>query len=82
MDIIKSDVQHLLRNERLIHEVVTKIVANPVIVDELVEDVTEEISDYLKGDTTIRKKIIESVTAAPDFRKRVVSEILKEMEDD
>lgn len=82
MDISKSDVQNLLNDDKLIDEVVTKIVANPEVVDGLAEDVAEEISNHLEEDPVIRKKIIASVTASADFRKRIVSEIVKEMADD
>ena len=81
MDIKKADVMELLGDEKLVNEVVKKIVEDPEVLDDLAEDIGEEIANYLEHDPKVRQKIINAALASPDFKKRIVKEIVDEIGD-
>lgn len=81
MDINKADVLKLLEDEKLVDEVVKKIVKDPEVLDDLAEDIGEEIAEYLERDPKIRQKIINAALESPDFKKRIIKEIVDEIGD-
>ena len=81
MDINKVDVLKLLQDEKLVDEIVKKVVDDPEVLDELAEDIADEISDYLEDDPAIRQRIINAAIASPDFKKRVIKELVDEIGD-
>ncbi|MFH1519495.1 MAG: hypothetical protein ABIE75_02870 [Candidatus Omnitrophota bacterium] len=81
MDINKTDVLKLLKDDKLVNEVVKKVVDDPEVLDELAEEVAEEMADYLEDDPAIRQKIINAALGSPDFKKRVIKELVDEIGD-
>lgn len=81
MDLNKADVMKLLQDEKLVDDVVKKIVEDPEVLDDLAEDIGEEIAEYLEHDPKIRQKIINAALASPDFKKRIVKEVVDEIGD-
>lgn len=81
MDINKADVLNLLQDEKLVDEVVKKVVDDPEVLDELAEDVADEISDYLEDDPQIRQRIISAAMKSDDFKKRLIKELVDELDD-
>lgn len=81
MDINTVDVLNLLQDEKLIDEVVKKIVDDPDVLDELAGNIADEISDYLQDDAAIKQKIINAALVNPDFKKRIVKELVDEIGD-
>ena len=81
MDINTADVLKLLQDKKLIDAVVEKVVDDPEVLDELAEEVADEIADYLEDDPAIRQRIINAAIASPDFKKRVIKELVDEIGD-
>ena len=81
MDVNTADVMKLLQDEKLVDEVVKKVIDDPEVLDDLAEDIADEISDYLEDDPNTRQKIINAALESPGFRKRVVREIVDEIGD-
>lgn len=77
----KADIMKLLEDEKLVDEVVKKIVEDPEVLDDLAEDIGEEIAEYLEKDPKIRQKIINAALASPDSKKRIVKEVVDEIGD-
>ena len=81
IDINKADVLKLLQDDKLVDEVVKKVVDDPEVLDGLAEDVADEISDYLEDDPAIRQKIINAALGNADFKKRIIKELVDEIGD-
>jgi len=81
MDIKKEDVQKLLQNDKLVDEVVKKVVEDPEVLKDLAEEVAEQISDYIEEDPTIRQKVIKAALGSPGFKQRVIKELADGMSD-
>jgi len=81
MDINKADVLNLLQDEKLIDDVVKRVVDDPEVLDDLAEEVADEMSDYLEDDPVIKQKIINAALGNADFKKRVVRELVDEIGD-
>ncbi|MFH1519488.1 MAG: hypothetical protein ABIE75_02835 [Candidatus Omnitrophota bacterium] len=81
LDITKAEVVKLLQDEKLVDEVVKKVVDDPEVLDELAEEVAEEMADYLEDDPAIRQKIINAALGSADFKKRVIKELVDEIGD-
>ena len=81
MDINKADITELLQDKKLVDEVVKKLVDDPEVLDELAEDIAEEIAEYLEDDPTVRAKIINAAMESPDFKKRIIKELVNEIGD-
>ncbi len=81
MDINKADVLNLLQDEKLIDEVVKKIVDEPEVLDDLAEDIADEMSDCLEDDPAIKQKIINAALSNADFKERILKELVNEIGD-
>jgi len=81
MDVDTADVMKLLQDEKLVDEVVKKVVDDPEVLDELAEDIADEMSDYLEDDPAIKQKIINAALGNADFKKRVLKELVDETGD-
>ena len=81
MEINKADILKLLEDEKLVDEVVKKVVEDPEVLDDLAEDIGEEIAEYLEKDPKIRQKNINAALASPDFKKRIIKEVVDEIGD-
>jgi len=82
IDITNADVSKLLQDGKLVDEVVKEILEDPEALDDLADKVAEEIADHLENDSVIKQKVIEAAIGNPDFRKRVVKELVDEIGDD
>jgi len=81
MDISKADVQKLLQNDKLVDEVVKKVVEDPEVLKDLAEEVAEQISDYIEDDPVIKQKVINAALASPGFKQRVIKELAEGLND-
>lgn len=81
MDINKADVLNLLQDEKLIDNVVKRVVDDPEVLDDLAGEIADEMSDYLEDDPAIKQKIISAALGNADFKKRVVKELVDEIGD-
>lgn len=78
----ESDVRQLLTDETLVDDIITGLVNDPDVLQELAEDVADELEDLLEDDPTFRKKIVDAAISNPDFKKSVIQELISEMRDD
>lgn len=81
VDVGKYEAMKLLQDENFVKEVISKVVENPEVLDELAEDVADELAEIIEDDPTIRKKIIDAAITNPDFKKRIVKELIDELGD-
>ena len=81
MDINKADVLNLLQDEKLIDDVVKRVVDDPEVLDDLAEEIADEMSDYIEDDPAIKQKIIDAALGNADFKKRITKELVDEMGD-
>lgn len=80
--IEESDVRQMLTDETLVDDIITGLVNDPDVLQELAEDVADELEDLLEDDPTFRKKIVDAAISNPDFKKSVIQELISEMRDD
>lgn len=80
-DLSRSDIQSILKDETLIDEVVKKVIEDPDAVSDLAEDLADEISEYLEDDPVIKQKLVNAAIGNPDFRKRVIKDLVDELGD-
>lgn len=81
MDINKAGVLNLLQDEKLIDDVVKRVVDDPEVLDDLAEEIADEMSDYLEDDPAIKQKIIDAALGNTDFKKRIIKELVDEIGD-
>jgi len=81
VNIGKYEAMKLLQDENFVKEVISKVVENPEVLDELAKDVADELADIIEDDPTIKKKIIDAAITNPDFKKRIVKELIDELGD-
>ncbi len=82
MDIEKTDIMKLLQDDKLMDEIVKKVIADPKVLDGLADDIADELSDYLEDDPAIRQKIIDAAMKSEDFKKKIVAAVKDELGDD
>lgn len=80
-DISRADIMKVLDDESLVDEVVKKVVDDPDVLADLAEDMADEIADYLEDDPVIRQKLMDAAIKSPDFKKRVIKELVDELGD-
>ena len=81
MDITKAEVQTLLKDEKLMEQVVAKSLEDPDVISDLAEGLADEISDILEDDPTFKQKILSSALKDPKFKSMLLTEIANEMGD-
>jgi hypothetical protein len=81
IEISEHEVRKLLQDEKLVNEVIAKVVEDPDVLDDLAEDVADELSDLLEDDPAFQQKIINVALANPEFKKRIVKELIDELGD-
>lgn len=81
IDLSRSDILKLLKDESLVDEVVKRVVEDPDVLADLAEDLADEIADYLEDDPAIRQKLIDAAIGSADFRKRIIKELADEIGD-
>lgn len=80
-NISRADIMKVLDDESLVDEVVKKVVDDPDVLADLAEDMADEIADYLEDDPAIRQKLMDAAIKNPDFKKRVIKELVDELGD-
>lgn len=81
MDISTDDIATLLKDNKLVDEIVKKVVNDPEALGELAEDVADQMADCLEDDPAIRQRILKGAFASSEFKKRVVEELIDEIGD-
>ncbi len=75
----KGDVRKLLRDSTLREAIVEAVVEDPKAMDSLASDIADKLSDELENNPEIRQQIVKHAIASPDFKKRVVRELVQDL---
>ena len=82
MDILNKGMeQKILRDWKSVEEVISRVVENPSVMEDLAENVADYLSDVLKDDRAFRQRVIDVATANQDFKKRVMKGLVDEIID-
>ena len=79
--ITDADVQKLTQDQSLMSDVAKAIMDNPEALDDLADDIADKLSDELEDNPELRRQIVDSAVANPDFKKRLVAKLAEEMGD-
>ena len=74
-----ADVQRLLADPNLRSDIAKAVAENPSVLDDLAEDVADDLGDALEDDSELKKQIIDAAMASPEFKKKVVKELLDDL---
>ncbi|MDV2496557.1 MAG: hypothetical protein RX316_10185 [bacterium] len=82
MDILNKGMeQKILRDWKSVEEVISRVVEDPSVMEDLAENVADYLSDVLKDDRAFRQRVIDVATANQDFKKRVMKGLVDEIID-
>lgn len=82
MDILNKGIaQKILRGGKSVEEVISRVVENPSVMEDLAENVADYLSDVLKDDRAFRQRVIDVATANQGFKKRVMKGLVDEIID-
>ena len=81
MDTNTADVLKLLKDDKFVNEIVKKVVDDSRVLDGLAAQMADKMSDALEDDPVIKQKLIDAAMESPDFRKKVVKELVDEISD-
>ena len=79
--ISKTDVVGLLQDEELLAEIIKQVIDDPKVLSGLAEDMAEELADLLEDDGNFRKKLLQAAMDTPDFKKKIIKELINEIGD-
>ena len=75
----KGDVRKLLQDTELVGEIAKAVVADPQAMDDLADDIADELSDELEDDSELRKKIVDTAIASPEFKQKIVRKLIEDL---
>jgi len=81
-EISKEDVQVLLKDEKLMTEVVKKVTEDEEVLDGLASDIAEELSSAMEDDPDMKKRIMKIALASPGFKQKIIKNLVEELGDD
>ena len=76
-----SDVAKFLDDEELRSDVINRVLNDPHLADEIVEDGGKEIAGILEDDPAFRRKLLSQAVKYPEFLKKVTGELVQEFGD-
>jgi len=66
-------------NNGLIHDTIRRIIENPEVIQELVDNVADEMADLLEEDQEIKRKIMAVIPEDTSFQKSVLCEVVSKI---
>lgn len=78
-NINEKDIETLLKDEKLLGEIVAQATKDPEIVDKLAAEVADKLSDYLEDDPNFKKKILDVAMKNGSFKEAIVKELLQKL---
>jgi len=81
-EISKEDVQVLLKDEKLMKEVVKKVTEDNEVLDGLASDIAGELSSAMEDDPNMKKRIMKTALASPGFKQKIIKNLVEELGDD
>ena len=79
MDVTKTDVQTILKDEKLMDQIVTNALEDPNVISDLAESLADELSDILEDDPIFKKRILSAALKDPKFKSLLLQEISEEL---
>ncbi len=79
-DINKLDVQKSVQHKKWMGGVIKRVARDPEAMDDLAKQVGDKLGDVLEEDPNFKKKIIDAALASPEFKKRIVVKLIKELD--
>ena len=77
--IQESDVERLLRDEKLMDQVAAALVEDSATMDSLANDIADKVQDAMEDDPELRQRIISAAISNEAFKKRLVSKLINEL---
>ena len=74
-----ADIKRLLANPDLKADIAKAVAQDPTALDDMAEDVADELSDELEDDAEFKKQIIDAAMASPEFKKKVMKELIDDL---
>ncbi len=71
-----SDVRRLLEDPQLRTDIAKAVTEDPGVLEDLAEDIADELEDELEDDAELKKQIIDAAMATPEFKKKLVQELI------
>ena len=71
--------ERLLQDKSLMEDVAKAMVEDPETMASLADDIADKLSDALEDDPEMRRRIVESAIASPDFKRKIVSKLVEEL---
>ena len=80
LDISKLVAQKFVQREKWMDGVIKTVVDDPEAMDALAKKAGDKLGDLLEDDPNFKKKIIDAALTSPDFKKRIVIKLIKELD--
>ena len=77
--IQESDVDRLLRDDKLMDQVAAGLVEDSTTMDSLADDIADKVQDAMEDDPELRQRIITAAISNEAFKKRLVTKLIKEL---
>ena len=77
--IEKGAVRELLQDPELVTAIIKAVIEDPEAMDDLAEDIADKLSDELEEDPELMRKVVEAAMASPEFKKRVIKELVEDL---
>ena len=82
MGMDKNEVQKLLKDKKLMDQVIKKAINNKEITSKLANDLAEDLAEGIKNDPNFAKKLCDSAISDPKFKEKLLKDIFNEIGDD
>ncbi len=79
--ITAADAVNFMQDETFLDEVISHIVDDPEVMDELASDMAGEIASLLEDDPSFKKKLLVAAMGSVEFKKRITKSLVEEMGD-
>ena len=74
-----TEVKKLLQDPDLRTDIAKAVTEDSGALDDLAEEVADELEDELENDTELKKQIIAAAMASPEFKQKVVKELVDDL---
>lgn len=78
-DLTKAELTKLLKDEKLMGEIIDKVLSDPEVVKELAEDIANELASVLKDDPSFRLKLLGAAAKNAKFKQKLLEEVADEI---
>jgi len=79
MNISIADVQSLLRDEKLMDEMVKQVLDDPDAMDDLAGSIAEELSDAIEDDPRLTSKLLGTAMKDSSLKKRIIKKLVDDL---